>query len=50
MVIDNGTEYAVVFATNDKGTGYVQYEYEGESYTVYDQNGGRKTATVKSIL
>lgn len=47
MVIDNGTEYAIVFATNDKGTGYVQYEYEGESYTVYDQNGGRKNGDSK---
>ena len=47
MVIDNGTEYAVVFATNDKGTGYVQYEYEGENYTVYDQNGGRKNGDSK---
>ncbi len=47
MVIDSGENYSVVFATNDKGTGYVQYEYGGESYTVYDQDGGRKNGDSK---
>lgn len=47
MVIDSGENYSVVFATNDKGTGYVQYEYEGETYTVYDQDAGRKNGDSK---
>ena len=44
MVIDNGKEqgeYSVVFATNDYATGYIEYEYNGEQYKVYDQKGGR---------
>ncbi len=40
-VIDNGSEYSVVFATTHKGTGYVEYEYNGENYKVYDEIGGR---------
>lgn len=47
MVIDNGSEYSVVFSTNDKGTGYIQYQYNGEDYTVYDQDGGRKNGDSK---
>lgn len=41
MVVDSGADYSVVFATNDEGTGYVTYEYDGKSYKVYDEDGGR---------
>ena len=42
VVMDTGSDYAVVFATNDKGTGFVSYNVGGEPYTVYDQTGGRR--------
>ena len=42
VVMDTGEEYAVVFATNDTGTAYVHYTYEGKEYTVYAQNNGRR--------
>lgn len=41
MVIDNGKGYSVVFSTNDKGTGYVEYTFEGKDYKVYDSDGGK---------
>ena len=41
LVLDTGTDYSVVFTTSAKGTGFVEYEYKGETYTVYAQNGGR---------
>lgn len=41
VVLDTGEEYSVVFSANKEGTGYVEYTYKGESYKVYDQNGGR---------
>ncbi|MGN0562447.1 MAG: metallophosphoesterase, partial [Candidatus Fimenecus sp.] len=41
MVIDSGENYAVVFATNDTGTGFVEYSYHGETYTLYDESAGR---------
>ena len=41
MVIDNGSEYSIVFAANDVGSAYVEYTYEGEDYKVYDNIGGR---------
>lgn len=41
MVVDNGKDFVVVFATNDKGTGYVKYNYNGEDYKVFDQHNGR---------
>ncbi len=41
MVIDNGDSYSVVFSTNDKGTGYIEYTYEGKDYKVYDARGGK---------
>lgn len=41
MVIDAGDTYSVVFATNAKGTGYVEYTYEGEDYKLYDEAAGR---------
>lgn len=41
MVIDNGEIYSVVFATNDTGTGFVEYTYQGKSYIEYDEAAGR---------
>ena len=41
MVLDTGSDYSIVFATTDEGTGYVEYEYEGETYRVYDQKQGK---------
>lgn len=41
MVIDGGSYYSVVFATNDEGTGYIEYEYGGKAYKTYDEDGGR---------
>ena len=43
-VMDTGSDYAVVFATNDKGTGFVSYTYAGERRTVYDQIAGRRVS------
>ena len=42
MVIDSGDGYSVVFSTNDNGSGYIEYTYEGKSYKVYDSIGGKK--------
>ena len=41
MVIDDGEGYSVVFATSAPGTGYIEYEYEGEEYCVYDSTQGK---------
>ncbi len=41
MVIDTGKEYSVVFATNDYGTAYIEYTYEGKDYKVTDHTAGR---------
>lgn len=41
MVIDNGSGYSVVFSTNDRGTAYIEYTFEGKAYKVYDQTAGR---------
>lgn len=41
MVVDSGENFSIIFATSDIGTGYVEYEYEGEKYKVYDEKGGR---------
>lgn len=46
-VIDNGTEYSIVFSTSDFGTGYVEYTYDGNEYKVYDENGGRLNSDSK---
>ncbi len=40
-VIDNGNEYSVVFSTNNYGTGYVEYNYNGKDYKIFDESGGR---------
>lgn len=42
VVFDNGSEYSVVFATNRAGTGYIEYEYGGETVRIYDESSGRK--------
>lgn len=41
MVIDNGTSYSIVFATNAEGTGYVEYSFNEKDYKVYDCIGGK---------
>lgn len=43
MVVDNGSEYSIVFATSDEGTAFVEYTYEGQTYKVFDDEGGRLT-------
>lgn len=42
VVMDTGEDYAVVFATNAQGTGFVTYDYDGTDYTVYAQLNGRR--------
>ena len=42
MVIDTGEGYSVVFATTDNGTGYIEYTYDGDTYKLFDEHGGRK--------
>ena len=51
MVIDTGSDYSIVFATSAAGTGYVEYEYGGKSYVVYDENDGRinGSSTIHSV-
>lgn len=50
-VFDTGDGYRVVFATNRESVGCVTYDYNGESYTVWDTVTGHKDAsTVHSIL
>jgi hypothetical protein len=39
-VYEMGDGYAVIWATNFKGTGYIQYKYNGTTYTVYDMKNG----------
>lgn len=41
VVMDTGEDYAVVFATNTQGTGFVTYDFDGTDYTVYAQQNGR---------
>lgn len=42
LVIDcGGDSYSVVFATNDEGTGYIEYEYDGEKIKLFDEVTGR---------
>lgn len=46
-VIDTSEDYSVVFSTNDYGTGYVEYTFEGEDYKVYDHTAGRLNSDSK---
>ena len=39
-VYEMGDGYAVIWATNFKGTGYIKYTYQGKTYTVYDMKNG----------
>lgn len=41
LVLDTGADYCVVFATNAKGTGFVEYSYEGEQYCFTSEKNGR---------
>ena len=47
MVIDNGKEYSIVFSTNDAGTAYAEYSYNGKEYKVFDNTGGRLNSNKK---
>lgn len=44
-VFDTGKDYRIVFSTNRASVGSVTYEYNGESYTVWDTMTGRKNAS-----
>lgn len=44
-VFDTGSDYRVVFSTNRESIGCVTYEYNGESYTVWDTTTGRKDSS-----
>ena len=46
-VIDTSDGYSVVFSTNDVGTGYIEYTYEGQDYKVYDHTAGRLDSDTK---
>lgn len=46
-VFDNGNGYSVVFATNDKATAYIEYNYNGKHIKKYDENNGRKAGYSK---
>lgn len=45
VVFDNGDAYTVSFSTSDTGTGYIEYEYGGETVRKYDSSGGRKNGS-----
>ena len=47
VVLDTGKDFAVVFSTNEKGTGFIEYSFEGETHTVYAQKNGRRIADRK---
>lgn len=47
MVIDSGSEYSIVFSTNDYGTAFVEYTYNGKDYKVFDNTGGRLNSDSK---
>lgn len=42
VVFDNGTDYSVVFATNDNATAYIEYDYNGTHYKTFAADNGRK--------
>lgn len=47
LVIDNGKEYSIVFSTNDRGSAFAEYTYNGKEYKVFDNTGGRLNADKK---
>ena len=44
VVIDNGEDFSVVWATNVNSIGYLEYTYAGQKYTVYDAEDGKYRA------
>lgn len=43
VVFDDGNgSYSVVFSTNDKGTGFINYTFNGKEIRVFDESNGRK--------
>ena len=42
VVMDTGSSYSVVFATNVKATAFVEFEHNGQSYKLYAQKDGRR--------
>lgn len=47
MVIDNGKGYSIVFSTNDEGTAYIEYTFDGKEYKVFDNTEGRLNSDKK---
>lgn len=47
VVMDTGEEYSVVFSTNDNGTAFVRYTFEGKERTVYAEKQGRRIGNRK---
>ncbi len=43
-VFDTGTDFSVVWCTNDVSISYLEYTYDGQKYTVYDAESGRYRA------
>ncbi len=46
-VFDTGKNYSVVFSVSSNGTGFVEYNYEGKDYKVFDESGGRLNSSSK---
>ena len=44
VVLDNGESFSVVWCTNVASVGYLEYSYQGQTYTIYDEEGGRYVA------
>jgi len=45
LVLDNGKEYIIIWATNDKAAGYVEYSYDNTDYRVYHAESGKIVAS-----
>ena len=43
-VFDTGSDFSVVWCTNEVSIGYLEYVYGGEKYTVYDAEDGKYKA------
>lgn len=46
-VFDTGVDYSVVWASNDKSTGWIEYSYGGKDYVLYHEIDGRKASDTK---
>ena len=44
VVFDTGKDFSVVWCTNALSVGYIEYEYGGKTYTVYDAADGKYRA------